>query len=163
MRCNCKYDGNRVWLHKCHLGEMGCCSLGPSDLLDSIKHLMGMKLHACLIRYLRWEPNETVSLPSVFLLVANFSLICIICASRWFIQRGGWERVWTLSRAAQQQDLLIFLWINPGTAITTWLWTKRNFNQLTLLVILFWIHCYCGSIRCCHAEFTFRLGHQKSS
>uniref|UniRef100_A0A673KN97 Lysyl oxidase homolog n=1 Tax=Sinocyclocheilus rhinocerous TaxID=307959 RepID=A0A673KN97_9TELE len=43
MRCNCKYDGNRVWLHKCHLGETGCCSLGPSDLPDSIKHLMGMK------------------------------------------------------------------------------------------------------------------------
>uniref|UniRef100_A0A8C1GDB8 Lysyl oxidase homolog n=1 Tax=Cyprinus carpio TaxID=7962 RepID=A0A8C1GDB8_CYPCA len=43
MRCYCKYDGNRVWLHKCHLGETGCCSLGPSDLPGSIKHLMGMK------------------------------------------------------------------------------------------------------------------------
>ncbi|XP_030620921.1 lysyl oxidase homolog 3A [Chanos chanos] len=21
MKCNCKYDGNRVWLHKCHLGD----------------------------------------------------------------------------------------------------------------------------------------------
>ncbi|XP_076877893.1 lysyl oxidase homolog 3A isoform X1 [Brachyhypopomus gauderio] len=21
MRCNCKYDGNQVWLHKCHLGD----------------------------------------------------------------------------------------------------------------------------------------------
>ncbi|KAL0176333.1 hypothetical protein M9458_028663, partial [Cirrhinus mrigala] len=43
MRCNCKYDGNHVWLHKCHLGETACCSLGPSDLPDSIKHLMGLK------------------------------------------------------------------------------------------------------------------------
>uniref|UniRef100_A0A8C2CR82 Lysyl oxidase homolog n=1 Tax=Cyprinus carpio TaxID=7962 RepID=A0A8C2CR82_CYPCA len=43
MRCYCKYDGNRVWLHKCHLGETGCCSLGLSDLPGSIKHLMGMK------------------------------------------------------------------------------------------------------------------------
>uniref|UniRef100_A0A9J7XY42 Lysyl oxidase homolog n=1 Tax=Cyprinus carpio carpio TaxID=630221 RepID=A0A9J7XY42_CYPCA len=43
MRCYCKYDGNRVWLHKCHLGETGCCSLGLSDLPGSIKQLMGMK------------------------------------------------------------------------------------------------------------------------
>uniref|UniRef100_A0A672MPE6 Lysyl oxidase homolog n=1 Tax=Sinocyclocheilus grahami TaxID=75366 RepID=A0A672MPE6_SINGR len=42
MRCNCKYDGNRVWLHKCHLGETGCCSLAPSDLPD-FEHLMGIK------------------------------------------------------------------------------------------------------------------------
>lgn len=21
MKCNCKYDGHRIWLHNCHLGE----------------------------------------------------------------------------------------------------------------------------------------------
>lgn len=23
VRCNCKYDGNRIWLHKCHFGKFG--------------------------------------------------------------------------------------------------------------------------------------------
>ncbi len=21
MKCNCKYDGQRIWLHNCHIGE----------------------------------------------------------------------------------------------------------------------------------------------
>uniref|UniRef100_A0A671P362 Lysyl oxidase homolog n=1 Tax=Sinocyclocheilus anshuiensis TaxID=1608454 RepID=A0A671P362_9TELE len=71
MRCNCKYDGNRVWLHKCHLGDSF-----SEEAEKEFEHYPGQ-----------------------------------------------------LNKIS-----LTFLRINPGTAITTWLWTKRNFNHLTLSV-----------------------------
>ncbi|CAI9612177.1 unnamed protein product, partial [Staurois parvus] len=32
MKCNCKYDGHRIWIHNCHIGEhrsiLYICNIG---------------------------------------------------------------------------------------------------------------------------------------